>query len=101
MLGSEPVPEEIPYDRSDLAFETQMVFDLYDKLPSKWEGFSGQYLGKELNILPALFKEYNYPGYLRRYSWDLIPIIDNIMAKDIAKRIKSTSKGVKDGRSTN
>lgn len=93
MLGSEPIDEEIPIQRYDLTEETQAVFNLYDKLPSNWEGFSGNYMGKDLVLLPVLFKEYEVEKYLRRYAWDIIPIIDNYVAEDVAKKIKSKSKG--------
>jgi len=92
MLGSEPVDEEIPVGREDLSIDTQIVFNMYDKLPAKWEGFSGQYMGKELNILPLLFDEYDIDSSLRRYAWDIIPIIDSIVAEDIANKIRSRTK---------
>lgn len=95
MLNSTPKEEEIPVGREDLSYETQMVFFLYDKLPSKWEGFSGTYLGKELTILPLLLEEYKYEASLRRYCWDIIPIIDNFVAEDIAKKLKVKTKEVK------
>lgn len=93
MLGNEPVLEEIPISREDLFPETQLVFYLYDKLSSKWEGFSGTYLGKDLSILPILFDEYEYEPYLRKYAWDIIPLIDKFVAEDIARQVKSKSKG--------
>lgn len=93
MLGSTPNEEEIPVDREDLSWETQMIFFLYDKLPNKWEGFSGSYLGKELTLLPILYDEYDYDPSLRRYGWEIIPLIDNFVAEDVARKLKSKSKG--------
>ena len=93
MLGSEPIEEEIPVSRNDLALETQMVFDLYDKLPAKWEGFSGQYLGKDLVILPILFDEYKIDSSIRKYAWDIIPLIDRYISEDLAQKAKSKIKG--------
>lgn len=95
MLGSEPDPDEIPYSRDDLLFDTQQVFELYDILPSKWEGFSGHYMGKELLLLPVLFETYKIEKPLQLYCWKLIPIVDNIIAEDVAKQIKAKSKEVK------
>jgi hypothetical protein len=88
-LGSEPIEEEIPIDREDLSIETQLVFHIYDKLPAKWEGYSGQYMGKELNLLPILCEEFDIDKFIRKYAWDIIPIIDSFVAEDIAKKIKS------------
>lgn len=88
MLGSEPLDEEIPVDRENLSIETQLVFYIYDKLPSKWEGFSGQYMGKELALVPILCEEYDIEDSIRKYAWDIIPIIDNFVAEDVAKKIK-------------
>jgi len=92
MLNSEPVEEEIPIDRDDLALETQMVFDLYDKLPDKWEGFSGQYLGKDLMLLPTLFSEYGIDNSIKKYAWSIIPLIDSFVAQDVAEKIKRKTK---------
>ena len=95
MLGTEPNPEEIPYSREDLLLDTQQVFELYDILPSRWEGFSGQYLGKELQLLPTLFETFKVDKPLQLYCWKIIPIIDSIVAEDIARQIKAKSKEVK------
>lgn len=92
MMGSEPVEEEMPYDREDLTLDTQLIFTIYDKLPAKWEGFSGQYLGKDLLLLDTLFKHYKLEKYEKNYAWDVIPIIDSFVAEDIAKKIKSKTK---------
>jgi hypothetical protein len=92
MLNTEPKEEEIPITREDLSYETQEVLSLYDKLQAQWEGFSGQYLGKDLSLLPILFREYNTVDYIRRYAWEIIPYIDGLVAEDIAKKIKSKMK---------
>ena len=92
VLGNEPNEEDMPMERSDLSQETQMIFNLYDILPERWEGFSGQYLGKELYLLPVLFEEFDYDSYLRKYAWSIIPIIDNFVAQDVAQKIKQKSK---------
>jgi len=88
MLNTTPVEEEIPLEREDLAVETQIVFDLYDKLPSRWEGFSGQYMGKDLVLLPVLYNEFELDKSIRMYAWNIIPIIDGFIAEDIAEKMK-------------
>jgi len=97
MMNSEPLEEEIPIDREDLFVETQIVFDLYDKLQSTWDGMSGTYLGKNLILLPVLFDEFNIENYNRKYAWHIIPIIDSFVAEDIAQKIKRNSKGTPSG----
>ena len=92
MFGNEPVEEEIPIEREDLSLETQIVFDLYDKLPDKWEGFSGQYLGKDLTLLPTLFNEYEIDNSMKKYAWNIIPLIDSFVAQDVAEKIKRKTK---------
>lgn len=91
-MGSEPLEEEIPVDRGSLTRDTQLVFMLYDKLQSKWEGMSGSYLGKDLSILPTLFDLYDIEDYEKKYCLDIIPIIDNYLAEDIADKIKQKTK---------
>ena len=92
LLGNEPNIEDIPIERSDLFHETQLVFSAFDKLQSVWEGFSGNYLGKDLTLLPTLMDLYNFPDYLKLYAWDVIPYIDSIISDDIAEKIKQRSK---------
>lgn len=92
MLNTDPIEEEVPIDREDLALETQIIFNIYDKLPTKWEGFSGQYLGKDLVLLPILFDEYNIDLSIRKYAWNIIPLIDIFVAEDIAEKIKRRNR---------
>ena len=96
MLGNEPNLDEVPVDREDLTLDSQLVFQLYDKLPARWEGFSGQYMGKDLSLLPVLFDQFNVDIPTKLYTWELIPFIDNLVAEDISKKIKAKSK-VKEG----
>jgi len=93
MMGSEPIEEEIPVEKEDLSLETQIVFDMYDKLQANWEGMSGTYLGKNLVLLPVLFKQFNIENYIKKYAWHVIPIIDSYVAQDIANKIKRNTKG--------
>jgi len=97
MMGSAPIEEEIPVTREDLGIETQMVLNIYDKLPSRWEGMSGSYLGKDLMLLPILCTEYSIENIIRKYAWHIIPIIDSFVAEDIAEKIKRNSKGTTSG----
>lgn len=92
LLGSEPIESEIPVDRGDLNIDTQLAFSIYDKLQANWEGMSGHYLGKDLSLIPVLLKHYDYDKALQGYIWEIIPIIDSIVANDVAEKIKRRSK---------
>jgi hypothetical protein len=89
ILGSSPIEEEIPYSREDLTLQTQWVLNLYDLLPDRWEGMSGTYLGKDLNLLPVLFSEFNAEKHDRMYAWKIIPVIDNFVSQDVAAKVKA------------
>lgn len=95
LLGTEPDPEQVPCSREDLFYDTQQVFELYDILPAKWEGFSGHYMGKDLQLLPVLFDTFNIDRPTQLYCWKIIPMIDNLVAEDVARQIKSKTKEVK------
>lgn len=97
MLRSEPKEEEMPLEREDLAIETQEVFDLYDKLPAKWDTMSGHYMGKDLVLLPILCDEFEISSCIRKYAWTIIPFIDNIVAEDVARKIKEKTRSAKSG----
>ena len=81
-------------DRDDLNIDTQLALSVYDKLKANWEGFSGQYLGKDLSLIPVLMEHYKFDKYLQNYTWEIIPIIDNIVAKDITQKQKSKQRSV-------
>jgi hypothetical protein len=92
LLKSEPIEEEIPIEREDLNIDTQLAMSVYDKLQANWEGMSGQYLGKDLSLIPVLLEHYKFDKPLQGYIWEIIPIIDNIVAKDISEKSKRRSK---------
>lgn len=92
ILNSEPIEEEIPVERGDLTYETQLIFTLYDILPARWEGFSGTYMGKDLSPLNVLIDQYSLSRSEVGYLWTIMPIIDNFVAEDIARKIKTKTK---------
>ena len=92
LLGSEPKEEDTPISREDLSSDTQLALFIYDKLQSNWEGMSGHYLGKDLSLMPVLLEHYDFDKPLNDYIWEIIPIIDNIVANDIAEKLKQKRK---------
>ena len=91
-VGSKPLEEEMPVERGDLFIETQEVFELYDYLKADWEGFSGTYMGKDVNLLPTLFDVFDTPIEIKKYAFLIIPHIDIHVANDIARKMKSKTK---------
>jgi len=57
-MGTEPLAEEIPADYEDFPYAVQLAMNIYSILPDRWEGMSGTYMGKDLNIFPYLCKVY-------------------------------------------
>lgn len=47
MMGNDPIEEEIPVEISDLPYEVQLAYNVYNSLNDNWEGMSGSYLGKQ------------------------------------------------------
>lgn len=94
-LGTPPVDEEIPIDREDLFYETRWVLSIYDDMPDKWNTTAGVYMGKDMTILPLLFKLDNTPNYIKRYLLQILPVINKYVTEDINRQIKS--KAPKEG----
>ncbi len=57
-LGNEPLAEEMPADFNDFPYDVQIAISIFSILPDRWEGMSGTYMGKDLNILPYLAEIY-------------------------------------------
>lgn len=79
-MASEPVENEIPIEFHDLPLDIQTVLDVYSLLPNEWNPETGFYLGKNLNLLPYLFKLHDIDD--EKHSLNIIIIADQIN-KDI------------------
>ncbi len=53
-LGSIPIEEEVPVEIGDLPIEAVQAWQVYDKLPSNIDTFSGTYLGKSIEHTPVI-----------------------------------------------
>lgn len=49
MLGSEPLDSEMPVELNDLPLEVQEAYRVYTLLNDNWDGFGGNYLGKQMS----------------------------------------------------
>jgi len=94
-MGNPILEEDMPIERQDLSEETQIVFGIYDFLPSRWEGMSGTYMGKDLTLLPTLLE--GWDSSIQQYAWSIIQVIDYYVAEDISRKQKAASKSKKSG----
>jgi hypothetical protein len=58
-LGTEPLDEEVPLEYQDFPEEIQEALQIFHILPDIWEGFGGNYLGKDYTLLPYLMQVFN------------------------------------------
>lgn len=82
-LGSEPKESEIPHDFSDLVWELQEAFQIYNALQDNWDYMGGNYIGKNFNYIETVFKIYEIPPELHKIYFELLMQIDNVRAKQI------------------
>ena len=57
--GVLPDPEQMPPERGDYPYEVQVAFFIHDLMPDRWEGMSGNYMGKEYAALQVLLDTYD------------------------------------------
>lgn len=57
-LGSEPKEEEIPLELSDFPELVQICYNVFRRLPDRWEPMSGSLLGKDTHLMLDLFRLY-------------------------------------------
>jgi hypothetical protein len=92
-MGATPVESEIPPELEDFPIEVQQAFDVYYRLPDRWDGMSGSYLGKDLSPLDMLFKLFQISD--ERTALDFITIIDVTRREIISNKQKRKVNGSK------
>lgn len=92
-MGNEPVEDEIPISLSDFPEELQITFELYYKIPDRWEYMSGTYLGKDLSCFSTIADIMEFGD--KKSTLDLILLIDNVRSDFLLARQKNKSKEVK------
>ena len=98
-LGTEPIPEEIPLDSSDMSYETIDAVECYRLLPDNFTGM-GDYLGKDMSNLVNVFKLLNIPEHEKFYIIETIQYMDSLVIKDLTRKRKAqeaSSKRAKHG----
>ncbi len=88
MLGSEPLEEEIPTEISDFSSEIQVLFEIYGMLNDNWDGFGGNYLGKDNTNLFKLFEIYSIPEPDLVLYMQILKKIDSVRSELISQRQK-------------
>jgi|TARA_R110000764_G_scaffold27827_1_gene65592 hypothetical protein len=48
----------MPPERGDYPYEVQVAFFIHDLLPDRWDGMSGNYMGKDYAALQVLLDTY-------------------------------------------
>jgi hypothetical protein len=89
-MGNEPNPDEIPVEIDDLPEELQTIFDLYTKLPDRWDTFNGVYQGKDLTCLGVILDIKKVED--RATALDLILMIDAAREHQLAKKRKQAEQ---------
>ena len=58
MMGTEPIPEEIPLEYNDLDYDCQLALKVFNLLPDNIEGMGGSWLGKDFSGLGTFLDIY-------------------------------------------
>ena len=101
-IGEEPVEDQIPIEITDFLIETQNFIQIYNLLPSRWDGFSGAYMGKDMTNISALFDCFGIEGEdLKLIAFVVFSHLDNINTQRVNKKIEEKSRsGSKKGSSS-
>ena len=86
-LGSEPLPEEMPVDSSDLAYETIISLNCYGMLSETWSSM-GTYMGKSMADLTNIMRLLRVTEIEEEYVINTVTLLDSMVSKDIARKQK-------------
>lgn len=85
-LGTDPEESKMPVESSDFPYSVQLSIKIYSLLSDRWEGMAGTYLGKDLNLIPFLFKLYDVEN--QEQIFNLVLQIDSIVVSMRAEEQK-------------
>jgi hypothetical protein len=91
-LGEAIREEDMPIEYSDLHPSVQHILYLYDKLKDDWDYFNGRYLGKNFNGIVDIFNILEVPEEDRRFTFDMVSVIDAIRKKMFSESKKPETK---------
>lgn len=89
-IGAEPSEEEVPIDFSDFPEDVHLAFNLYSKIPDRWDPMSGTYLGKDLGCLEFLMTTIGTED--KRTALEFIFMIDSVRQQFLLERQKRQAK---------
>jgi len=87
MLSTKPKYDEVPFELDDFPDEIQTAIEIYAMLPSKIEGMSGLYLGKDYSMLFSLLDVFEVHN--RQYIIRIIVYMDRLETKLVNSKKKS------------
>jgi hypothetical protein len=87
ITNSEPDPDKMPVEYADLMSDTQQAMHIVNILPDRWDGASGTYQGKDLNILPYLLELYEISNKI-----EVIGLITSIINETVTITNRKTKK---------
>ena len=91
VMGSEPLEEETPLSLGDFPDDIQLAFDLYHKIPDRWEFNSGTYLGKDLGSIAGIMEILEIED--RRTALNFVLMIDSSRQEYLTNKKKGSPKG--------
>lgn len=89
-LRSEPIPEEIPVDYSDLPEDCHNAIALYNILPDKFDGFAGIYFGKDFSGVGDIMDAINISD--KYHTFLFLNIMIDVSKKQFADAQKRSNK---------
>tara|TARA_B100001964_G_C13988135_1_gene489375 strand:+ start:108 stop:419 length:312 start_codon:yes stop_codon:yes gene_type:complete len=87
-LGQDPNIDEMPPELDDFPLEVQEAFLIHLMLPDKWDGASGQYMGKDWSALEPLLNINQIPVADRRTVCFFLKFIESASMVNINESLK-------------
>lgn len=91
-LGEEPNPELLPPDPSEFSVLASKALILLDILPDNWEGFGGNWLGKNYSGLIDIMDICEITKEERKDVLELLKVCENELFKLYANKKKNEQR---------
>ncbi len=87
-LGQEPNMDEMPPELDDFPLEVQEAFLVHLMLPDKWDGASGNYMGKDWSALEPMLNVNNIEQKDRKILCFFLKFIESANTMSINESLK-------------